>query len=150
MSLRHHPLHEGSLLRIACVCCTPDHAGCGALEHAGRDSLALPLRGVFVKHHEGGAEVVAHAGQALFFNLYLQEVLNLTPFQAAWWMLPQMSVMMLAANLGPAIVRRHGRERVVVGMLAVMAAGFTMYAFISTDQRGLGCLADADHRLHDR
>ncbi|PWK85946.1 helix-turn-helix transcriptional regulator [Fulvimonas soli] len=68
MSLRHHPLHEGSLLRIACVCCTPDHAGCGALEHAGRDSLALPLRGVFVKHHEGGAEVVAHAGQALFFN----------------------------------------------------------------------------------
>ena len=68
MSLSHHPLHQGTLLRIACVCCQPDHAGCGGLEHTLEDSLAFPLRGVFLKHHESGAEVVAHAGQALFFN----------------------------------------------------------------------------------
>lgn len=30
--------------------------------------LVLPLRGVFVKHHEHGGELVASVGQALFFN----------------------------------------------------------------------------------
>jgi AraC-like DNA-binding protein len=61
-------LHDSGLLQVHCVCCRPQDARCGALEHAQHDTLALPLRGVFVKHHESGAEVVAGAGQALFFN----------------------------------------------------------------------------------
>jgi AraC family transcriptional regulator len=68
MSLTHHPLHQGTLLHIGCACCRPQDKACGELEQAAGDTLAFPLRGVFVKHHEGGPEVVASAGQALFFN----------------------------------------------------------------------------------
>lgn len=68
MSLTHHPMHQGRLLHIGCACCRPQDKACGELEQAAADTLAMPLRGVFVKHHEGGPEVVASAGQALFFN----------------------------------------------------------------------------------
>jgi AraC-like DNA-binding protein len=68
MSLTRHPLHSGTLLSIGCVCCRPQDTACGAVEQANADTLAFPLSGVFVKHHEGGPEVVARAGQALFFN----------------------------------------------------------------------------------
>jgi AraC family transcriptional regulator len=68
MSLAFHSLHDSSLLRVQCVCCTPDHRGCGEVEHAPATMLVLPLRGVFVKHHEHGAQVIGDAGQALFFN----------------------------------------------------------------------------------
>ena len=68
MSLHHHALHEGSLLRIGCVCCRPQSAACSELEQTCSNTVAFPLRGVFVKHHEHGEEVVAHVGQALFFN----------------------------------------------------------------------------------
>jgi AraC-like DNA-binding protein len=68
MSLTSHRLHQSSLLRVSCVCCQPQDTGCGAPEQAGAHTLALPLKGVFVKHHEGGPAVVASAGQALFFN----------------------------------------------------------------------------------
>lgn len=68
MPLTRHVLHQSPLLNISCVCCRPDGKGCGAEEHAAADTLALPLNGVFVKHHGGGAEVVAASGQGLFFN----------------------------------------------------------------------------------
>lgn len=68
MPLTTHDLHRSPLLRISCVCCTPQGKDCGALEHTSCNSLAFPLKGVFVKHHQGGPEVVAAAGQALFFN----------------------------------------------------------------------------------
>jgi AraC family transcriptional regulator len=68
MSLTHHALHQGTLLHIGCACCRPQDQACGEIEQAAGDTLAFPLRGVFVKHHEGGPEVVASAGQALFFN----------------------------------------------------------------------------------
>jgi AraC-like DNA-binding protein len=68
MSLHHRTLHEGRLLQIGCVCCRPETGSCGELEHARANLVAFPLRGVFVKHHEQGPDVVAHIGQALFFN----------------------------------------------------------------------------------
>ena len=68
MSLHHRTLHEGRLLQIGCVCCRPETGACGELEHARANIVAFPLRGVFVKHHEHGPDVVAHVGQALFFN----------------------------------------------------------------------------------
>ena len=68
MSLRHETLHEGRLLHVGCVCCRPESAACSDLEHTWSNTVAFPLRGVFIKHHEHGADVVAHIGQALFFN----------------------------------------------------------------------------------
>jgi AraC-like DNA-binding protein len=68
MALTTHTLHTGTLLKVHCVCCRPHDGACGGEEHSLVDGLALPLNGVFVKHHGHGAEVVAHAGQALFFN----------------------------------------------------------------------------------
>ncbi|GLQ88051.1 helix-turn-helix transcriptional regulator [Dyella flagellata] len=68
MSLSHQALHESRLLQVSCVCCRPESAACGELEHVWSNTVAFPLRGVFVKHHDHGEEVVAHMGQALFFN----------------------------------------------------------------------------------
>lgn len=68
MSLTHHPLHDSPLLQVACVCCRPQDNRCGEEEQAPVSTLAFPLRGVFVKHHADGSEVVAHHGQALFFG----------------------------------------------------------------------------------
>lgn len=68
MSLRHQMLHEGRLLHVGCVCCRPESAACSELEHTWSNTVAFPLRGVFMKHHEHGPDVVAHIGQALFFN----------------------------------------------------------------------------------
>lgn len=68
MSLHYQALHEGHLLQIGCVCCRPANAACSELEHARASTVAFPLRGVFVKHHAHGPEVVAHLGQAIFFN----------------------------------------------------------------------------------
>lgn len=65
MSLQHQALHAGRLLHIGCVQCCPEHAGCSAVEYAGVHTVAFPLRGVFVKHHDDGTEVIAHAGQAI-------------------------------------------------------------------------------------
>src|ERR1700741_1149360 len=68
MSLHHQTLHEGRLLHVGCVCWRPERAACSDLEQTWSDTWAFPLRGVFMKHHEHGADVVAHIGQALFFN----------------------------------------------------------------------------------
>jgi MFS transporter, DHA2 family, multidrug resistance protein len=66
-------------------------------------------------------------GTSLFFNLYLQEVQGLSPLAAAWWMLPQMVAMILAANLGPWLNGRLPQRTVVLSMLSVMTAGFALY-----------------------
>ncbi|HUA80534.1 MAG TPA: AraC family transcriptional regulator [Dyella sp.] len=68
MSLHHHTLHESRLLHAACAHCTPEGTGCSDVEHAWTNTVAFPLHGLFVKHHDHGAEVIAHAGQAVFFN----------------------------------------------------------------------------------
>lgn len=68
MSLHHKDFHQGRLLHIGCVCCRPESAVCSDLEQAGSNTVAFPLHGVFIKHHAHGEDVVAHIGQALFFN----------------------------------------------------------------------------------
>lgn len=68
MSLTHHSLYRGELLSISHVRCRPHDHACSATKRAAVNTLAFPLRGLFVKHHEGEPEVIASAGQALFFN----------------------------------------------------------------------------------
>jgi AraC family transcriptional regulator len=68
MSLARHTLHSGSALHIHRVQCCPHGHGCGPVEHAERDTLALPLRGVFVKHLGPREHVVADPCHALSFR----------------------------------------------------------------------------------
>jgi AraC-like DNA-binding protein len=68
MSLSIQLLHSDELISARCVHCRPHNHVCGATEAAGANTLAFPLRGVFIKHLDDGREVVAHAGQAVFFN----------------------------------------------------------------------------------
>lgn len=75
-------------------------------------------------------------GTSLFFNLYLQEVQGLSPLGAAWWMLPSMVSMIAAANLGPWLNRHLPQRTVVVSMMAVMVAGFALYAVAPTSAAG--------------
>jgi DHA2 family multidrug resistance protein-like MFS transporter len=75
-------------------------------------------------------------GTSLFFNLYLQEVQGLSPLGAAWWMLPQMVAMILAANLGPFLNRRLPQRTVVVSMMSVMTVGFALYAVAPVSEIG--------------
>src|SRR5437763_7025926 len=58
----------GSTLRIHRVRCEPDHAACGPLEHSTVDGMALPLRGLFVKHDWRDERIVADPCRALFFK----------------------------------------------------------------------------------
>jgi DHA2 family multidrug resistance protein-like MFS transporter len=73
---------------------------------------------------------VLMGGSALFFNLYLQEVQELTPLEAAGWMVPQLAAMIVASNLGPLLTRRFPAARVIVAMVSVMTAGFAIYAVL--------------------
>lgn len=68
MALSSQLLHADDLISARCVRCRPHNHICGATEAAGANTLAFPLNGVFVKHLDDGREVVAHAGQAVFFN----------------------------------------------------------------------------------
>lgn len=68
MALSSQLLHSDELVSARCVRCRPHNHLCGATEAAGANTLAFPLNGVFVKHLDDGREVVAHAGQAVFFN----------------------------------------------------------------------------------
>jgi AraC family transcriptional regulator len=68
VALTSHTVHSGAALSIHRVhCCPADHA-CGPVEYAARDALALPLRGVFVKHLGPRERVVADSCHALFFR----------------------------------------------------------------------------------
>lgn len=68
MALSSRLLHSDDLVSARCVRCRPHDHACGAAEAAGANTLAFPLSGVFVKHLDDGREVVAHAGQVVFFN----------------------------------------------------------------------------------
>jgi AraC-type DNA-binding domain-containing proteins len=68
MSLSSRFLHVDELIRARHVQCRPHNHICGVAEAAAANSVAFPLRGVFVKHLDDGREVVAHPGQAVFFN----------------------------------------------------------------------------------
>lgn len=68
MALSSQLLHSDELVSARCVRCRPHNHVCGPTEAAGANTLAFPLNGVFVKHLDDGREVVAHVGQAVFFN----------------------------------------------------------------------------------
>ncbi|HKU45740.1 MAG TPA: helix-turn-helix transcriptional regulator [Burkholderiales bacterium] len=68
MSLARHTLHSGAALRIQRVRCCPHDGACGPVEYAERDTLALPLRGVFVKHLGPRERVVADSCHAVLFR----------------------------------------------------------------------------------
>ncbi|WP_232661254.1 MFS transporter [Pseudonocardia sp. TRM90224] len=75
-------------------------------------------------------------GVSLFFSLYLQEVQGLTPLEAAWWTLPQIVAMILAANGGPLLRRRLEHHTVVLTCVAIMAVGFALSALIPVSWAG--------------
>lgn len=68
MALTTDTAHCGSTVRIHRVRCHPHDHACGPVEHAAADLLVLPLRGLFVKHHERGERIVADPCHALFFK----------------------------------------------------------------------------------
>jgi AraC-like DNA-binding protein len=68
MSLTAHLAHESATLRIRIVDCRPEDPCCSPEEQATFSTLALPLRGVFVKHHGARGNVVADVCHGVFFN----------------------------------------------------------------------------------
>lgn len=68
MALTARTLHSGAALRIHRVRCCPHDGACGPVEYAQRETLALPLRGVFVKHYGPRERVVADSCHALYFR----------------------------------------------------------------------------------
>ena len=60
--------HESAVARIRIVHCRPEDRCCGPIEHATTSTLVLPLRGVFVKHHDHRTHVVADICHGIFFN----------------------------------------------------------------------------------
>lgn len=69
MSLSSRLWHTDELIRARHVQCRPHNHVCRFAEAAAANTVAFPLRGVFVKHLDDGREVVAHPGQAVFFNV---------------------------------------------------------------------------------
>jgi AraC-like DNA-binding protein len=68
VALSSETLHSGAALSIRRVRCCPHDHSCGPVEYATAHTLALPLRGVFVKHLGPRERVVGDACQALYFR----------------------------------------------------------------------------------
>jgi DHA2 family multidrug resistance protein-like MFS transporter len=66
----------------------------------------------------------------LFIAQYLQSVLGLTPLQAGLWGLPSALAFVAGSMLTPMIVRRFRPATVIVGGMAVSAAGFVLLALV--------------------
>ncbi|MEV4313573.1 MFS transporter [Actinocrispum sp. NPDC049592] len=80
-------------------------------------------------------------GTSLFVSFYLQSVLGLSPLGSAMWLLPQMIAMIVAANLGPWLGRTVPPARIVATCMALMMAGFTLFALTPEGPAGLYVLA---------
>lgn len=65
--LHDNPLYIGPLVAIHDVCCKAKDPACGPKEEVRRPSLAIPRRGVFVKH-VGGDDIIGDANTAIFFR----------------------------------------------------------------------------------
>jgi DHA2 family multidrug resistance protein-like MFS transporter len=83
---------------------------------------------------------VVMGGTSLFVTFYLQSVQGLTPLTAAMWLLPQMFAMIVASNLGPWLGRRVAPSRLVAVCMAMMTAGFALFAIIPAGAAGLAVL----------
>ncbi|MGH8117595.1 MAG: helix-turn-helix transcriptional regulator [Rhodanobacteraceae bacterium] len=68
MGLSSRLLYADEIVTVRHVCCCPHDHVCGGPEATPAHVIAFPLQGVFVKHLDDGREVVAHPGQAVFFN----------------------------------------------------------------------------------
>jgi AraC family transcriptional regulator len=68
MSLTFQTLHSSTQLQIQRIACRPETRACSAEEYAPANILVFPLRGIFMKHHARGGEVLVACGSALFFN----------------------------------------------------------------------------------
>jgi MFS transporter, DHA2 family, multidrug resistance protein len=79
-------------------------------------------------------------GSSIYVTLYLQDVRDRSPFEAALWLLPQMVAMIVASNLGPWLAARLGRQRVVEGGMVLMSVGFVLYAVLPGSAAGLPVL----------
>jgi DHA2 family multidrug resistance protein-like MFS transporter len=66
----------------------------------------------------------------LFIAQYLQSVIGLTPLQAGLWGLPSALSFVAGSLVTPAIVRRFSPASVIVGGMAVSAAGFVLLALV--------------------
>jgi DHA2 family multidrug resistance protein-like MFS transporter len=82
-------------------------------------------------------------GSSLALNLYIQEVQAQTPLQAAGWALPQMLLMLAAANVGPWLSRRWSSRAVTGTMLSLMAIGFLVYTLLPVTPLGRPLVAAA-------
>lgn len=79
-------------------------------------------------------------GTSLFVSFYLQSVQGLTPLVAALWLLPQMTAMIITANLGPWLGRRLPPARIVAVCMGLMATGFGLFAVLPAGPAGLAVL----------
>jgi AraC-like DNA-binding protein len=68
MALHRRTVHRSEILAVHLVHCRPDDPACGPEECSPVNSVAFPLRGVFLKHHSRRERVVADGCHALFFR----------------------------------------------------------------------------------
>jgi AraC family transcriptional regulator len=68
MALTRHTTHRSETVGIELVHCRPHDHACGAEECSPVNSVAFPLRGMFLKHHSSRERVVADACHAIFFK----------------------------------------------------------------------------------
>jgi DHA2 family multidrug resistance protein-like MFS transporter len=76
----------------------------------------------------------------LFIAQYLQSVIGLTPLQAGLWGLPSALSFVAGSMLTPMIVRRFRPASVIVGGMAVSAAGFVLLALVDNAASPLAML----------
>ncbi|GAA0595246.1 MFS transporter [Kribbella sandramycini] len=79
-------------------------------------------------------------GTSIFAGFYLQSVRGLSPLTAAVCLIPSMLAMIAASNLGPWLGHRYPPQRVVLGGLVVMAAGFVPFAVLPVGGAGIAVL----------
>lgn len=68
MSLHRRTVQRSEILAVHLVRCRPHEAACGPEECSPVNSVAFPIRGVFLKHHSRRQRVVADGCHALFFR----------------------------------------------------------------------------------
>lgn len=98
MALHRHTAHRSETIAVHLVHCRPHDAACGPEEHSPVDTLAFPLRGVFLKHHSSRVRVVGDACHALFFKA--GEPYRVSHFTAAF---------RTAFGATPSALRKHGK-----------------------------------------
>ncbi|MFF0223182.1 MFS transporter [Streptomyces sp. NPDC004629] len=77
--------------------------------------------------------LLAMGGTQLFIALYLQEVLDLTPFVAGAWMVPASVGTIVGSLLAPLLARRLRPATVITGSLLLAALGFATLSQVGAD-----------------